>query len=160
MADNQSSQNQQDSQNSVLPLLDCVSANSNGTYVAVLGYSNPTGRTATIPYGSRNVITPSKFDRLQPTTFNPGVHHGVFTVTFTYQDIYGPVPGWTLDGTTLGDDDTRVTLCPAGTVMPATGNGTGGAIALAVAGVVGVLLIRRSVRRAGTAGSPVAADHA
>jgi hypothetical protein len=145
----------------VTPVLDCISESSGGTYSAVLGYSNTTGRTVSIPLGSNNVIWPSKFNGRQPTTFKPGVQHGVFTVTFSINDLWYSAPSWTLNGQTLGGRyyyDVDAQACPPSTQMPGEGNDTGAAIGLLAAGVVGVLLIRRVVRRANT--SPAAVGSA
>ena len=134
---------------SVTPLLDCLTQHgNNGSYTAVMGYSNTTGRTQTIAYGYNNVITPSKYDRAQPTTFKPGTYHGVFTITIPASDIWSS-PSWTLNGDRLDAYDAyNATSCPPGTQMPSVGNGTGTAVGLLAAGVIGAFLIRRHVRRA------------
>jgi hypothetical protein len=133
----------------VSPLLDCVVQNSNGTFTAVLGYSNTTGRTQTIGYGYNNAITPSKYDRVQPTTFYSGTYHGVFKVTVTMPDVYYSNPSWRLNGDTIDYTDVTSNSCPPPTQMPSVGNGAGPAIGLLVAGLVGAVLVRRYVRRAG-----------
>jgi hypothetical protein len=133
---------------SVTPLLDCVSQNSNGSFTAVLGYRNTTGRSQTIPYGYNNVITPSRYDRVQPTTFKSGTYHGVFTITVSASDVWSS-PAWTLSGDRLDAYDAYgASACPPGTQMPSVGNGAGAAIGLLAAGAVGAVLIRRHVRRA------------
>src|SRR4051794_8113205 len=140
----------------VTPLLDCIGDGGHGTYIAVLGYSNTTGRTMSIPLGWNNVISPAKFDGKQPTTFKAGTYHGAFTVSFTVRDLGDPAPSWRLYGHTLGGSYyTPVTACPPGTTMPAEGNDTGAAVALLAAGIVGVLVVRRFVRRAARAGVSV-----
>jgi hypothetical protein len=131
----------------VTPLLDCVVQNSNGSYTAVLGYSNTTGRTTSIPFGTYNVITPSKYDRVQPTTFHSGTYHGVFKVTVSAYDIWSS-PEWRLNGDTIDYADVTANSCPPPTSLPAVGNGTGLAIGVVIAGVVGVLFLRRTLRRA------------
>jgi hypothetical protein len=142
------------------PLLDCIVQNSNGTVTAVLGFSNTTGHTVNIKYGDNNVITPSTFDRTQPTHFKAGTRHGVFSVTLTYNDFWSS-PSWRLNGHTLDYYDAgHAVTCPPGTTMPATGNGTGPALALVAAGVVGMLFVRRDVRRARAAASTPGGVHA
>jgi hypothetical protein len=131
----------------VSPLLDCMVHHSNGTYTVVLGYSNGTGRSQTVPYGSSNVIAPSRYDRLQPTTFQAGTRHGAFTVTLTASDLRSH-PHWLLDGDTVDYADVTSSPCPPGTRLPAGGGGTGVAIGLLGVGAVGLFLVRRSVRRA------------
>src|SRR5690349_21547064 len=114
----------------VSPLLDCVTQNSNGSFTAVMGYSNTTGRSQTIAYGYNNVITPSKYDRVQPTTFQAGTYHGVFTITVAASDVWS-FPGWTLNGDRLDAYDAYgVSACPPGTQMPSVGNGAGAAIGM------------------------------
>lgn len=141
---------------SVEPLLDCVGVNRNGTFTLVLGYDNTWGKRVHIPYGWKNEITPSRFDGTQPRDFEPGVVHGAFSVTGTFQDLRGSWPRWELDGNTLDAFDLRWNICPPGTEMPADGNGTGAAIALGVAAIVGVLLVYRTRRR--TAGRAPTSD--
>ena len=136
----------------VTPLLDCVVQNSNGSYTAVLGYSNTTGRTTTVPFGTYNVITPSKYDRVQPTTFYNGTYHGVFKITVSVYDIWYS-PGWQLNGDVIDYADVTSSACPPPTSLPAVGNGTGLAIGVVVAGIVGVLLLRRTLRRASLSSS-------
>ena len=131
----------------VRPLLDCVKPNSNGSITAVLGYSNTTGRSQTIPFGYNNVITPSTYDKVQPTTYRSGTYHGVFAVTIAQSDFRSD-PTWRLNGDVINYLDVTSNPCPPGTTMPSVGNGTGAAIGLGVAGVLGVFLIRRYVRRA------------
>jgi len=131
----------------VTPLLDCVVQNNNGTYTAVLGYSNSTGRTQSIPVGSYNMLTPSWVDQVQPTTFTPGTHHGVFTVTLTWIDLLFR-PSWRLGGDAVDYSDVTSAACPSSTQMPSEGNGAGPAIGLVAAGVAGAFLVRRHVRRA------------
>jgi hypothetical protein len=140
----------------VSPLLDCVKQNSNGSVTAVLGYSNTTGRTQTFAYGYTNLITPSKYDRIQPTSYKSGTYHGVFAVTIATADFWSD-PTWRLNGDTINYLDITSAPCPPGTQMPSAGNGTGAAIGLGVAGVLGVFLIRRYVRRA-QAGTPALED--
>ena len=85
---------------------------------------------------------------MQPTTFKPGTYHGVFALTISAYDIWSS-PGWTLDGDRLDAYDAYgASACPPGTQMPSVGNGTGVAIGLLAAGVVGAILVRRHVRRA------------
>ncbi len=66
----------------LIPLLDCVVDNGDGTYTAYFGYLNLSGTTITLPVGSKNKFEPSPQDRGQPTVFQPGEYHHVFTVTF------------------------------------------------------------------------------
>ena len=132
----------------VTPLLDCVVTARDGSYTAVLGYKN-TNRSSTYTItGSYNVISPSRYDGDQPTSFKPGTYHGVFSLPVSSGTVY-----WDLAGTRLTISRTAASACPAGTTLPASGNGTGIAIALVAAGVLGVLLVRRA-RRTASAPAP------
>jgi hypothetical protein len=131
----------------VVPLLDCVVANRDGSWTAVFGYQNTAGSPVRIPTGARNKVTPVPYGSPQPTTFEPGTHHGAFTVTVAR----GGGPMWHLDGTNLAARLDPATACPPSTELPEEGNGTGPAIALVVAGLVGAVGVQRARRRA-TAG--------
>jgi hypothetical protein len=128
----------------VVPLLDCVVTNRDGSWTAVFGYRNTSSSTVTIPAGARNKVTPATYGTPQPTTFRPGTHRGAFTVTVPR----GGGPMWHLDGTNLAARHGSATACPPSTELPEEGNGTGPAIALAAAGLVGVVMVRRANRRA------------
>jgi hypothetical protein len=141
---------------SVVPLLDCIRANGNGTWTALFGYDNRTRSTVTIPVGPDNKLTPTSYGAPQPTTFAPGVHHGVFVAPVTR----GAGPMWHLDRTNLAARAGSGPACPGSTELPQEGNGTGAAIALAVAGAVGAVAVHRARRRAldGT-GLPAGTGH-
>jgi hypothetical protein len=140
-------------QGTVTPLLDCLYKNSNGTYTAVLGYDNATSTTRTIAVGSWNQFAPSRFDGAQPTVFRPGVQHGAYAVTLTSSEYMGG-PYWYLDGTFVffGWSWVKAGAACSPRQLPASGNGTGIAVVLVVAGVSGALLLRRVARR--SAGAP------
>ena len=125
----------------VTPVLNCISSNRDGSYTAVLGYKNTSQSTYTIT-GSYNVITPSRYDGDQPTTFRPGTYRGVLSVTVASGSAY-----WQLGSTKLTVSRTAGTTCAAGTTLPAMGNGTGVAVALGAAGLVGAGMVRRLRRR-------------
>jgi hypothetical protein len=42
----------------------------------VFGYQNTSGSPVRIPTGARNKVTPVPYGSPQPTTFEPGTHHG------------------------------------------------------------------------------------
>jgi hypothetical protein len=125
----------------VTPFVDCVRTGSDGAFTAVLGYRND-GTATEHARGVENVLAPSRYDGGQPTKFDSGTHHGVFTVP-----AVGGSVSWTLDGTTVVVSDSSP-ACPPGSELPADGNGTGPTIALVGAGVVGVLAVWRARRRA------------
>ena len=132
------------------PLVDCVVHNDDGTWTAVLGYSNPTRSAVSVPRGSDNQITPDRWKTRLPTRFEPGVKRGVFSVVVDR----GAGVVWH-----LGDDNLKVRddarACPPATEMPADGNGTGMVVALGAAGIVGALAVRRVRRQTGTAPAEV-----
>jgi hypothetical protein len=133
----------------VTPFVDCVRQHgNNGSYTVVLGYTNSSRSTVTIPLGSRNFLSPSKDNGAQPTRFQPGTHHGAFSVGLSKKEYQG-LPFWHLDGEVVffsawGQGDPS---CPSPTELPEEGNGTGPAIALVVAGVIGAAVVHRFRRR-------------
>jgi|tagenome__1003787_1003787.scaffolds.fasta_scaffold20278173_2 hypothetical protein len=139
----------------VTPILDCYTQNSDGSWTVILGYTNTYSVTTKIPLGSNNIASPSKFQGLQPTAFKTGANHAVFTVRVTQADLYANA-NWYLDGHTLNYLSAAYAsgICSPGTQLPGEGNGTGIAIGLVVAAGIGVLVVRRVIRRAGT--QPVA----
>jgi hypothetical protein len=66
----------------VLPILQCVANNRNGTFTAVFGYLNQNNVPISIPIGSANKFTPAPQDRGQPSTFQPGQANNAFAVIF------------------------------------------------------------------------------
>ena len=141
----------------VTPSTECVQKNSNGTYTALLGYSSSAATAVTIAKGQLNQLAPTRLDGAQPTTFQPGAHRGAFSVTLTSSE-YTNGAYWYVDGGFAYFDLARTRqgpFCPAGTALPATGNGTGVAAALVLAGAIGVLLVRRVRRRGEAATMPL-----
>lgn len=68
--------------NVLIPLLECVDNNGNGTYTAHFGYLNTGSSVITLPVGSKNMFVGGDKDRGQPTVFYPGEHLSDFTVVF------------------------------------------------------------------------------
>lgn len=66
----------------LIPLLECVDNNGDGTYTAHFGYLNQTNATITLAVGPKNMFVPGQQDFGQPTVFLPGEHLNVFSVTF------------------------------------------------------------------------------
>jgi hypothetical protein len=132
----------------VTPLLDCYTPNSDGSYTVILGYTNTDTTTRAIPYGSLNYTTPSTYQSLMPTQFQPGTRHAAFSVQVAPADL-NSTSSWSLDGHTLNylSAASASGICSASTSLPATGNGTGLAIALLAGGVVGVVGLHRATRR-------------
>jgi hypothetical protein len=75
-------------QNTLLPLLDCVDVNTDGSVTAHFGYVNSWTNQVTVPAGKpsgggENWFLPDPVDRGQPSHFSVGTFHDAFTVTFT-----------------------------------------------------------------------------
>jgi hypothetical protein len=122
----------------VTPTASCYQSNSDGTVSVLLGYNNTSGVAQTIPRGASNVISPSAYDGVQPTSFAPGNHPGAFALTLPANDaFYG---SWTLDGVTL-NSASAVNECPAGTSLPADGNGLGMTMVMLAAGAVAAVAL-------------------
>jgi hypothetical protein len=137
----------------ITPLLDCIKKESNGSVTALLGYTSSARTAVTIARGQLNQLSPSRLTGAQPTTFQPGTKHGAFAVTITNAEYMNGAYWW-VDGNVTYFDWPRTQqgpYCAPGTTLPAAGNGTGIAIALLAAGVVGALAVR-SLRRAVTRG--------
>jgi hypothetical protein len=127
----------------VVPVLNCTRPAAGGGFTAVVGYDNPAGQDVTVPYGKQNRIVPGQYDGTQPTVFEAGEHDGAFTITVTTSSAT-----WTLGRTLLLIKPSEAPACPASTELPEEGNGTGPAIALAAAGLVGAVAVQRARRRA------------
>jgi hypothetical protein len=128
----------------VVPLLDCVLTDDDGSWTAVFGYENTSSSPVRIPRGPRNQVTPAPVGSPQPTTFEPGTHRGAFTVPVPR----GGGPMWHLDGTNLAARPGSATACPSAEELPADGNGAGWAIALAASALVGTVTLQQERRRA------------
>ncbi|MGY1739305.1 MULTISPECIES: hypothetical protein [unclassified Blastococcus] len=128
----------------VVPLVDCIRSNADGTWTVVFGYDNRTGASVDIPVGPANKVTPVAYGEPQPTTFVPGVQHGVFSVTVRR----GGGPMWHLGRDNLAARRNSGPVCPPTTQLPADGNGTGTAVALGAAGLVGAAVLYRFRRKA------------
>lgn len=77
------------------PVLECVSANGDGTYTAVFGSNNTAGVTDQVPVGRANSFSPAPAGRGQPTTFPPGRSVASFSVPFDGNNLV-----WQLNGRT------------------------------------------------------------
>jgi len=136
----------------VTPFLDCLRQNKDGSYTAILGYTNSSRTTETIARGTWNKVSPTKYDGNQPTSFPAGTKHGALTVTITKSEYMGG-PYWYLDGKFVywgwaWTHDGSASTCPPSTELPEDGNGTGPAIVLVAAGAVGAVVVHRVRRRA------------
>ncbi|MGY1774107.1 hypothetical protein [Blastococcus sp. SYSU D00813] len=133
----------------VSPIVDCYRDNGDGTYWVVLGYNNTTGRQQIYNYGTANQVYPTRLQGQQPKQFATGTVHGTWRVLLTHSEIFYQDARWVLNGQTLRYSYyvQYATVCPPTTVLPADGNGTGTAVALGAAGVVGATVLYRFRRR-------------
>jgi len=72
--------------NVLIPLLECVDNNGDGTYTAHFGYLNTGSSVITLAVGPKNMFVGGDKDRGQPTVFYPGEHLSEFTVVFDALD--------------------------------------------------------------------------
>jgi len=70
----------------LIPLLECVDNNGDGTYTAHFGYLNQSDATIELAIGPKNMFVPGQLDLGQPTVFLPGEHLNVFSVVFNATD--------------------------------------------------------------------------
>ena len=126
------------------PAVDCIVTNDDGSWTAVLGYTNSGRKTVTVPLGPDNKITPAREETIVPTRFAPGRQRGAGAVTIEN----GGSAVWHLGNENLKINSTSAKACPPPTEMPAEGNGTGIVVALGAAGVIGAVVVRRTRRRA------------
>jgi hypothetical protein len=84
----------------VMPRLDCVVKNNDGTYTAHFSYENHNSYEVQIPVGIENKFSPGSMDRGQPTTFSPGYSSSypdaILQVTFDGESLT-----WHLDGSVV-----------------------------------------------------------
>ena len=128
----------------ITPQVNCIKrVSGDADWVAVMGYTNSSGRTVTYPLGPGNVVTPRPQDGGQTTEFRPGTVSGAFTITMNANEQ----AVWTVSGRSVTITRNGAPDCPPGTQLPADGNGTGTAVALGAAGVVGAVVLVRYRRR-------------
>jgi hypothetical protein len=147
----------------VTPIVDCYRDNGDGTFWVVLGYQGPANGQKKYDYGTTNQVYPTRLQGQQPKQFAAGTVHGAWTVKLTYAEIFQQNARWILNGTTLQYSYyvQYATVCPPTTVLPADGNGTGTAVALGGAGVIGAAMLYRFRRRlARLSDAPAPADAA
>lgn len=86
----------------VIPFLDSIKSNCDGSYAALFGYNNANAVQVELQHGLDNALFLN--DQLQenlvpPTVFQPGVHHGAFWAQFE-----GARLTWTVDGRSASAD--------------------------------------------------------
>jgi hypothetical protein len=81
----------------IQPVLDCISENPDGTFIAYFGYNNPNSFIIQIDAGDQNSFHPGPIFRTnQNEAFAPGQVINSFGVLFDGNDLT-----WTLDGTSV-----------------------------------------------------------
>jgi len=65
----------------LIPHLECVTLNPNGSFTAYFGFQNDNGVSISVPYGSRNSLTQDT-EGHRPERFLPGAHHFTFAADF------------------------------------------------------------------------------
>lgn len=83
----------------IKPVLECVSANADGSYTAHFGYSNANIGNVDVAVGAGNLLTPAPASPPQPTTFLPGMRSGVFSVVFDGTPLVWRVNGYAATAT-------------------------------------------------------------
>ena len=103
----------------IVPALECVRENPDGSYTAKFTYDNPNGEI-TIPKGDNNKIEPDPISGSQPDTFSNGINS--FTVVF---DPSSPIT-WTLEGSSAvaTKDSPRCSIGPTPLVVEKTADKT------------------------------------
>ena len=138
----------------VVPLINCYYPHSDGSLTVVLGYRSTYSTTQTIQLGSRNRATPDSYSNSLPTTFEPGPNNGVATLRIAAAHLNSG-NAWRLDGTVLDYEAAITTAGPCTQAqLPAFANGATITVLLLLAGLAGVLVVRRISRMALRAGSP------
>ncbi|HUI31559.1 MAG TPA: hypothetical protein VLX91_15215 [Candidatus Acidoferrales bacterium] len=80
-------------QQSLQPILDCVTQTNDTTYTAWFGYGNDDTTSIFVPVGPQNKFSPTPNDRNQTITFEPGRKDKVFSVIFNGKNLT-----WKLNG--------------------------------------------------------------
>ena len=67
---------------SIVPVFEGWYGNEDGSVTFSFGFANRNSdQVVEIPLGTSNFIEPAEYDGMQPSVFDSGRHHGVFTVT-------------------------------------------------------------------------------
>lgn len=133
----------------VAPFVDCHLVDADGSQTLILGYTNSFKDGLRVPLGKKNALYPSRLQGVQPTVFDSGTVRGALTVRLTAAELRAGAR-WELEGYVLdlAAAARGASSCPPSSELPEEGNGTGPAIALAAAGVIGGVMVHRANRRA------------
>jgi hypothetical protein len=124
----------------LMPIVECIWNNGDGTYSIAWGYDNPSTDSLYIDFGGKNKMSPGADDQGQGTLFTPGIHHNTFVTTVTGNRT------WTL-GNNKAVSGPSTPACPTKPVS-VIGSGRALLLGLALMAVVGlpVLASRRTGR--------------
>ncbi len=107
----------------VTPIVDCHMSQPNGSGGTLIteffGYTSTFTSDTVFPIGPGNFFSPPPFDRGQPTTFQPGVFHRVFSATWTKPTDSSIT--WNLGGGSVTDDGTQSPNCTPNTILNGAG---------------------------------------
>ncbi|MEI4270548.1 hypothetical protein TEK04_02330 [Klenkia sp. LSe6-5] len=127
----------------VTPLAECYTSAGNGSWDVILGYENSTGSSQSIPVGNYNYTNPSRNNSSLPTTFAAGTQHGVARINLTNAELSNG-SSWTLAGNRVSLSS-GMSPCTA-SQLPMLANGAAVVAMVLLAGVVGVIVLRRQRR--------------
>jgi hypothetical protein len=123
----------------VVPTVNCISTNANGSFVAYFGCTN-SGPAISYPIGSTNSIIPSGLNGGQTVTFVNGTVTNAFSITVPQSGT----AEWSVNGSaaTATSSDTACT----DDTLPADPQGVSLLLALGGGGLVGAAVVRRTAR--------------
>jgi hypothetical protein len=107
----------------VQPILDCVDDLPRGALRAHWGYQNPNQQVVRRKIGSRNTFSPRPADRGQPTLFQAGTYHDVFTTSIESEKRLV----WSLEGTSASATSSAKRCVASGGAGAGAGNAAAGA---------------------------------
>jgi choice-of-anchor A domain-containing protein len=124
---------------SVVPVVKCVSVNSNGSFVAYFGYTD-SGAAVSYPIGPTNSVTPSSLSGGQPVNFVSGTVDDAFSVTVPQSGT----AEWLVNG--LSATATSSSMVCSDDTLPADPYGMSLVLAIGGGGIVGTVVVRRTAR--------------
>jgi hypothetical protein len=126
-----------------VPIAHCIVKERDGSFRAVFGYYNPNSSPTTIQVGLFNYVWPGDLAGSIPTTFEPGLHKGVFATPYRHRNEQIT---WMIAGRAATAWPGTV-ACGPEVVLPTEGNGMGPIIVLGLSMVLSFLPIALRNRR-------------
>jgi hypothetical protein len=121
----------------LMPMVECIWSNGDGTSTIAWGYNNPSSDSLYIDFGAKNKMAPGADDQGQGTLFTPGMHHNAFVTTVTGNRT------WTL-GNNKAVSSASTPACPT---KPVSVIGSGRALLLGIALMLAIALPVLAARR-------------